>query len=772
MAAVCIPMLFQIPSGQAEVGTAPRAEANVNVEEPAWSQLLPEELEQLTREKILVTRRAYRQIFEPYINPSTPLFITSDAVIHAFHVLFKESISRHEETNAEKLRDILKMVWARIKPQKESPTGKPADDSISKDQQKKAEYSDPDQNFQELRRAAKARVRIVIAVAIKLLGDTPMGLDARLGSIVDDEVERVISADGTRMPEWITTASPGFAGIDYSRFRPRGFYNRTELLRRYFRAVSWLQSIPFRTDKDEELLAIFMLGKTLARSYAGDYSKRLEIEQWFRCYNDLIGQRDDWDLLMASQIVRSRPTDLNTVRQYLSKLRAEDKKDSKISDQLSVLPETATESASAEFRIISAHRTPDAILFQRTTSLPDFNRAWPTGLEICAVLGSEFADQLLAAQVPGASRAAMLRSINDSKKYFETESFYNQYLNSMAALLDQAEPDAPAFINSKSWKTKSCNTALSGWSQIRHTWTLQAKQTVHTLGGDLENLPSGFVEPEPEFFARMGELVDRTKDLFTRCGAFEPSRDLVANDLRAFAGLVKEKKYPLDDQVPVELSSEEISIIDRSIMTLSALAFRHYSTEDLLRHRQDVSAQLLDFADDVEEGVYDDDPAFQALVLENNIDIKYLWDSLNEICRMLEVLAHKQLRGVAFSKRENYFLDDFGERLAAIMLYGGDSYRNPRDDAPSAVDIYHNPALGGYFHIGIARPREFLVLYPYQGREITCRGAVMPYYEFISTTRMTDTEWQKRLDSDERPENPDWLKPIFAPGDPQRIQMK
>jgi hypothetical protein len=687
-------------------------------------------------------------------------------------VLFKESISRQEETNAEKLRDILKMVWARIKPQKESPTGKPADDSISKDQQKKAEDSDLDQNFQELRRAAKARARIVIAVVIKLLGDTPMGLDARLANIVDDEVERVISAEGTRMPEWITTASPGFAGIDYSRFRPRGFYNRTELLRRYFRAVSWLQSIPFRTDRDEELLAIFMLGKTLARSYAGDYSKRLEIEQWFRCYNDLIGQRDDWDLLMASQIVRSRPTDLNTVRQYLSKLRADDKKDSNISDQLGVLPETTTEPVSAEFHIISAHRTPDAILFQRTTSLSDFNRAWPTGLEICAVLGSEFADQILAVQVPGATRAAMLRSINDSKKYFETESFYNQYLNSMAALLDQAEPDAPAFINSKSWKAKSCNTALSGWSQIRHSWTLQAKQTVHTLGGDLENLPSGFVEPEPEFFARMGELVDRSKDLLTRCGAFEPSRYLVANDLRAFAGLVKEKKYPFDDQVPVELSSEEISIIDRSIMTLSALAFRHFSTEDLLRHRQEASAQLLDFADDIEDGVYDDDPAFQALILENNIDIKYLWDSLNEICRMLEVLAHKQLRGVSFSKRENYFLDDFGERLAAIMLYGGDSYRNPRDDSPSAVDIYHNPALGGYFHIGTARPREFLVLYPYQGREIACRGAVMPYYEFISTTRMTDTEWQKRLDSDERPENPDWHKSIFAPGDLQQIQMK
>jgi hypothetical protein len=762
-------MLFQIPSGQAEEYTALRPEEKGNAQELSWSQLLPEELEQLTRDKILVTRRTYRQIFEPYINPSSPVFITSDAVIHAFHVLFKESISRHEETNAEKLRDILKMVWARIKPQKQSPTGKPAADSISKDQQKKAEGSDPDQDFQELRRAAKARARIVIAVAIKLLGDTPMGLDARLGSIVDHEVERVINVDDTRMPELITRSSPGFIAIDYSRYRPRGFYDRTESLRRYFRAISWLQSIPFRVGQDKELLAIFMLGKTLADSYSGDYAKRLEIEKWFRCYNDLIGQRDDLDLLMASQIVRSRPADLDTVREYLAKLNSDDKKDSKISDQLGVLPETTTEPASAEFRIISPHRTPDAVLFQRTTSLPNFNRTWPSGLEICGVLGSEYANQLLAAKVPSINQAALSESIDASRKYFETKSLYNRYLNCLAALLDETEPDAPSFIKSRAWKTKTCNTALSGWSQIRHTWTLQAKQTVHTIGGALENLPSGFVEPEPEFFARLGELVELTQLLLARCGASVPPRYLVAKDLRAFAGLVEEMKYPAGDQVQVEFSQDEISIIERSIVTLSALTLRPFSPEDIARRREELIAEVMNFAKDVEAGSYDGDPAFQAIILDNHYDIKHLWDELGDTLRRLEVLAHKQLRGVAFSKRENYFIADFGQTLAFIMLYGGDSYRYPRDDVPHAVDVYSNLEAGGYFHIGIARPREFLVLYPYQGREILCRGAVMPYYEFISTTRMTDAEWQKRLDSDERPENPDWLKPIFAPGDPQLV---
>ncbi len=771
IAAVCLAMFFQISSGQTEELTTTPAEADANIEVSDWSQLLPEEFEQLSRDKILVTRRAYRQIFEPYINPSTPVFITSDAVIHAFHVLFKESISRHEETNAEKIRDILKMVWTRIKPQPESPTGKPADDRNPKDQPQSG-ISSPDQDFQDLRRAAKAHARIVIAVAIKLLGDTPVGLGDSLGSTVDDEVARVISADDNRMPEWITGSSPGFIAIDYSRYRPRGFYDRTESLRRYFRAISWLQSIPFRVDQDKELLAIFMLGKTLTDYYSGDYAKRLELEKWFRCYNDLIGQRDDLDLLLASQIVRRRPADLNTVREYLAKLNSGNDRGSKISDQLGVVPETAIEPGSSEFRIISPHRTPDAILFQRTTSLTDFDRTWPSGLEICGVLGSEYANQLLAAKVPGINQAAMLGSLDSSRKYFETTSLYNRYLNCLAALLDESEPDAPSFLKTRAWKTKTCNTALSGWSQIRHTWTLQAKQTVHTLGGALENLPSGFVEPEPEFYARLGELVELTQLLLARCGASVPPRYLVAKDLRAFAGLIAEMKYPAGDQVQVELKQDQISIIQRSIVTLSALTMRHFSPEDIGRRREPLIAEIMNIAKEVEAGSYDGDPAFQAIILDNHYDIRYLWDELGDTLRRLEVLAHKQLRGVAFSKRENYFIADFGQTLAFIMLYGGDSYRFPRDDVPHVVDVYSNPEAGGYFHIGIARPREFLVLYPYQGKEIMCRGAVMPYYEFISNARMTDAQWQKRLDSDERPENPDWLKSIFAPGDPELPKKK
>src|SRR5207249_1186763 len=59
-------------------------------------------------------------------------------------------------------------------------------------------------------------------------------------------------------------------------------------------------------------------------------------------------------------------------------------------------------------------------------------------------------------------------------------------------------------------------------------------------------------------------------------------------------------------------------------------------------------------------------------------------------------------------------------------------------------------------------------LYPYQGKEILTRGAVMPYYEFPWATRLTDGEWLKLLDSPEAPPNPAWITPIISKEKPTR----
>ena len=138
------------------------------------------------------------------------------------------------------------------------------------------------------------------------------------------------------------------------------------------------------------------------------------------------------------------------------------------------------------------------------------------------------------------------------------------------------------------------------------------------------------------------------------------------------------------------------------------------------------------------------------------------WLRLALLCRRLEALSRKELRGQALSTEDAGLLMSFGEKLAGIMLYDGNSYLEPNDDAPRVADILTNPREGRYLHAGVGRPRALYVLYPYEGREVLCRGAMLPYFELIESTRMNDAEWRKRLDSTSPPAAPTWLTPIIG----------
>src|SRR5262249_48881483 len=94
------------------------------------------------------------------------------------------------------------------------------------------------------------------------------------------------------------------------------------------------------------------------------------------------------------------------------------------------------------------------------------------------------------------------------------------------------------------------------------------------------------------------------------------------------------------------------------------------------------------------------------------------WEKLAGACRRLEVLAHKQLRRVRFSAEDNEFFTGYGATLAGIMLYGGNSYLTPRDDAPRVVDVYSNPGEGKHLLVGITRPRALWLLYPVGGVDV------------------------------------------------------
>jgi hypothetical protein len=711
--------------------------------------LSDKEIEQLARDKVLVANTAFKQVFTPYIGARLPLFITSDSLLNGFHVLYEESIVRLEQANARKLGGILELIDANLET---------ADQNVG---------GDPRQV-----RAAKLRAKVVIATAMRLMGEKPAGRDGNTTVLVNEEVARIEAAKGQLKPKWLGPPDDGFLALDYSRYKPRGFYTRTLALQRYFRAVSWLQSIPFRISKDEELLAILMLGDCVKhqRTYQSAIGER-DIRQFCETFDTLVGPGDDWDIMTAAAMHNTRimpDGDAKKKKDWLAEVRAALVKQAKesqspppFSDMLAFPPNDRGLATELCFRVFSARRTPDAMLLQRTTDSRKFQRAFPDGLEICAALGSNYARSRLSDQEDG----KLLAEIDRCQGLFSDNSLSCDYFRCLEALL-KPEPDAPALMSSRPWQIKSCQTVLGGWAQMRHAWALQAKQSAHSMCAT--RLPPGLVEPQPEFFGRMARLSERTRPILKQCGAFDFDAASVAADLRAGLPIYKKEKAARENDSKTSLSftTEEWNLMAKVQMVVFAL--EKDINDEYPSEAEETAAEaaaVLKLAEQLEHGQTPTNQEFRETLQNMATHLDLHWATLAGLCHRLESLAHKQLRGVAFSEEENQFLRDYGKSLAGVMLYDGNSYLTPTDDAPRVVDVHSNPNLGKHLEVGIARARALYVLYPVKGGEILCRGAVMPYFEFAHDARLTDAEWKTMLDCDKRPRTPDWIRPIVAPGD-------
>ena len=727
--------------------------------------LTDEDIARLERDGILVTNETYKQVFSAYLSGDLPLFITSDSLLNAYHVLYEESIRQLETYRAKQMPEMLRLLTGNLQAMEIEYEGDPA-----------------------LPRAARKRALLVLGVALRLLYGEFALQDPELNALLEEEVRRVRVAEGMFKPEWLGPPDAGFIDIDYSRYKPRGFYTSSALLQNYFQSVAWLQSIPFRLNNDEEFFSLILLkesteyrppvGDSVKAATSDEEARRLmdqervnEVEamrrqlaffKFFSSYESFVGPRDDWDLMAANGVIAGFGA---YSKELLDEMRKEILEDPalkdmrpRINDLIALPPGEAHTAQEPSFRVLSAHRTPSAVLFHQTTNTSEFfvTRDFPEGLEVCAALGSEFARQNLSYR----DKDALLAAIDAAKPEFEGHTLYHNYLNALAALLDAPPEQAPPFMSGRAWQAKSCNTVLGGWAQLRHTWVLQAKQTVKYAG--LSSVPAGFVEPDTDFYCLMGDLADASLRLLESSGVFSSVYDDLIHRLRDASKVL-----------------ENVTTEEEAETALRELRHNHLSVAGMLFQFSDS-----DYEDSPQEQVAKDLSAIQQLIraLEANgqglnqqqlsmiaeytHELKPLWEELGRMCRRLEIISLKQLHRVPLNKSEDRFVQSYGEQLARIMFYEGNSYLSPDDDAPRVVDVYSNPNFLPitYLEAGIARPRKMYVLYPWEGQELLCVGAVLPYYEFTSTERLTDAQWLEMLDSDGRPPVPEWARAIYRSG--------
>lgn len=147
-------------------------------------------------------------------------------------------------------------------------------------------------------------------------------------------------------------------------------------------------------------------------------------------------------------------------------------------------------------------------------------------------------------------------------------------------------------------------------------------------------------------------------------------------------------------------------------------------------------------------------------------DVTSKFDDFLSSLKFLQSVSIKELTGVALNAQEFNDIEYFGDTLAHLNLFmqtnGEDSEITSSADQDMAVvaDVHTGP-IGMKSHAleeGVGHANEIFVVYPMNGKLLLGRGAVFSYYEFTVPVenRLTDEEWQKKLDSPDKPKPPKW----------------
>ena len=155
-------------------------------------------------------------------------------------------------------------------------------------------------------------------------------------------------------------------------------------------------------------------------------------------------------------------------------------------------------------------------------------RCFPRGLDIMAVLGSERAEAILIeegdAEYEGlnTSYGKQLKKLKSQFACFNSSDWnrnlYWSWLYALKPLLNGFGDGHQTFMQTKAWQEKELQTSLASWTELRHDTLLYAKQSYTPSlesAGPQQPQPKpvvGYVEPVPEFYARLLALTEMTEN--------------------------------------------------------------------------------------------------------------------------------------------------------------------------------------------------------------------------------------------------------------------
>lgn len=548
--------------------------------------------------------------------------------------------------------------------------------------------------------AGMTRLRGMVAIACRLLDPGWKPGNQKLPPWVPEELRRIHAARGRMYSKaWDRH-------IEYSEFRPRGFYVGNDMLERFFRASTWWKRFGLRMDKSVELGIAIELARVCFAEELDDYLRLI------RPYRTLVASPEDPSLADVWAAIPPKAR-LRLGEEGIPALET--------SEVVAALgrrfaPAIRTGHHPKELtkppRAGEAYVLPPVYLFAgevftRTTRPPELMEHRPGGLDLMAALRSPTAERLLLDAAPPGHREKLREAIATSRRRFPDERKMSDVLgltyDALAALAHPRITDRhPRFMHTQAYRRKSLQTALAGWAQHRHRWVLQGKVSGGSEGMPSFEPPPGFVEPNLEFWRRLLELCIAT--------------DAVLRDV-------------MDDAFQEELMelAEELEAT---------------TAESTPREEHEQAADAEEF--------------------EERRSLAS-WQTLTAAVMRCGLIAQKQLQGRKLSAEDRRFFRGFGDLLAELTGFEGLSC-SPDTPQVLTANVHREVLFRGVVHVGTGMHQVMYAAMPYRGRIWLARGVVLTYREHIARDGqvLTDDDWRRLL-----PElrQPSWTRDFALPPD-------
>ncbi len=519
-------------------------------------------------------------MYEPNRYDGVPNFITTDAMLHNYHLFFNHLLESMEKDHMiPEIKNLNKAMMNETLQQYESLKGSTWENA--------------------------ARRNLAFFTVGSLLMDPQFQVPEAVQQEVSRELDLIkehqqtavspVMSIGQSEPDVLEDLKE-----DYTQYIPRGHYTKSEELQNYFQTMMWYGRLTFRLKNEDETRSAALI--TLALNQGGN------LQNWEKIYEPtcfFVGKSDDLGYYQYNQL-------LNQV--YDSEIKIKDLADSEdkwkdflneakklnppLLNSIPIFDENLQPDREKEikgYRFMGQRYTLDADVFQRLIyrevkeNTEGERRVLPRGLDIPAAMGSSEAVSIL--QDLGDYRyenypenmSKMQSYISGLDMSSWTQNLYWSWLYTLRPSTGNKPAGYPSFMLNQAWNRKELNTYLGSWTELKHDTILYAKQVYAEMGGGMDGEVDdrGYVEPNPELYGRLASLA-----IMTREGL--DSRQFLADQDQESLERMEVLALALKDISEKELTNTPLSEEDYELIRTFGGQLEHFWLEALRDENSDM----------------------------------------------------------------------------------------------------------------------------------------------------------------------------------------